>query len=207
MAARKSKAISAVAALSLTKKKAKSSTSSKLEITGFETVIPDMRDRKKQIDDLEAAQNIDQTKLIKQVREERLQAEKKGTFYRSCAVLSKDDKPALLSFKDSFSRLENTEENRDALKGALGDSYALLVTEGCTVKVSSGVTAEKLQQVLGADAFQKLLSVVELEEFLTFNKGFMERRATLRPNLPSATNDALDAMVEELQYKPSLKLK
>lgn len=205
-ASAKSQAVSAVAALSLTKKKPKSSVSTeKLEVTGFEKIIPQMRQRRQEMDDLEAAQKIDEAKVLHAVKKERLEAEKKGAFYRSCLVQSDDGKPSLVSFSDSFSKLET--ENEEILRDALGDNYDALVNRVCDIKVRAGITADRIKEVVGEEAFDKLLTVVELDESLVFSKDFMQRRATLRPKMSAELNDAIDTMVDTVQRKPSVRLK
>lgn len=209
MPARKAKAAAnAAPGLILTAPKkgaaAKKSGKDRLSITGHEKLATTMRERQKKMDSLDALQKTDKKLLTDDVKAKRLAAEKAGDFHSTVLVESEDGKPAQIVFQDRYAKVDV--EHEDALRSALSGNFETLFKKGVSVKVTAGKTLADFEEALG-DKFADFLKLVDCTEFLSPGKGYMQKRAALRPGLDDATNDAIDAITDQVQVTPSVKLK
>jgi len=188
----------------LTKPEGKSSKSDKLPVVGHEKQAAKIRSLVQEIESAEAEKSVLCSDLIAVCAEKRLTAEKAGDFHKTCEVASEDNDPVLVIFADKYSKVDVVHE--DVLKKALGDSYGVLVRRGVEVKAKPETTLAALKEALGGK-FDALAALVDLTEYLVPGKGYMEKRATLRPTLDDATNTVIDGITAQVQQKPSVKTK
>lgn len=208
MPARKAKAAAnAAPALILTKPTkgaAAKKSKDRLSIPGHEALAKKMRERGKKLDSLGAEQKKDIATLRDSVKEQRLAAEKAGDFHKTVLVESADGKPVQVVFQDRYSKVDVDHE--DALRTALSGNYDQLFTKGIDVKVKPNATLDALKAALG-DKFDAFAALCDVTEYLAPTKDYMTKRSAIRGGLDETTNDAIDAITDQVQVSPSVKLK
>ncbi len=183
---------------------AKKAKSTKLEIKGFESIIPEMRRRRKKIEDLSKKQDEVKADLIKTVSAKRLAAEKRGNFHKTCTLPSDDNKPGLVVFQNKFSKIDCDHEA--TLKKGLNGHYKNLVSRRFSLSVKPDTTLRALKSALG-NKFDAFASLVDVHEFLKVKGEFMEARAGLRDSLTNEENATCDDITAQCQQDPQVKVK
>lgn len=174
-----------------------------LVLTGHETVAARVRDRARQLDSLEAEQKADCAELIDAAKTCRREAEAAGNFHKMVKVATDND-PISLVFSDRYSPV--AVENEEALREALGASYDAMFRREVKVSQRKDMNLDALKALLG-DKFDAFAAAFDVKEILTPVDGFMETRANLRPSLGTALNATVDGIIDQVQYKPSVKTK
>ena len=165
-----------------------------------------MRANKEQLENLEAEYDEDKAAVIAKCKVERFDAECGGAFYKTCVVGATDEVDgAAVSFIDKYKTLNTDDEEQ--IRDGVGDQFDSHFTRGFTIKARDGISMEKVKEALGEEHYEVLCGLFDLSETLSFNKGFMEARATLRPTMSQKANEFLDSVVDYAQQKPSVKLK
>lgn len=183
---------------------ASTSKGEKLVLTGHEAVASRLRERAQQIDTLEAEQKIESAEIIAAAKILRREAEATGAFTKTVAVATEEGSPISLVFADKYSDVDVAHE--PALRAALGASYDTCFRRQAKVKARGDLTVEKLQALLG-DKFGAFCTAFDVTEYLTPVDGFMETRANMRRGMSNELNAAVDQVVDQVQYKPSVRLK
>ena len=176
----------------------------KLVLTGHEEVASRLRERARAIETLEAEQKAEAADLINVAKNFRRDAEAAGDFHKTVNVATTDDKPISLSFSDRYSPV--AVESEDALRGALGSHYDAMFRREVKVSQRKDMDLDSLKAILG-DKFDAFAAAFDVKEVLVPVDGFMETRANLRPSLSKDLNTVVDGIVDQVQYKPSLKTK
>ncbi|KKL17621.1 hypothetical protein LCGC14_2483770, partial [marine sediment metagenome] len=135
------------------------------------------------------------------VRAVKQEVEEKGGLYKSFAIASEDEQPAIVLYKNMFSKLDP--DNEDELRKSLKDNYDNLFEAQTDVKLKKNVDFDKLRALLG-DKFDIFFSATK---FISFKKNFMENRATARSKLNKRTNAMVDRWTVEHQSSPDLRMK
>lgn len=178
--------------------------SSKLVVFGHEATVAKMRADQKLLDALTTSLDESKAKLREAIAKVRLREEKKGNFHKTVILPSSDGENAKMIFQNRFSKIDVKHEA--ALKTALNGHAKQLVSRKFELKVKGETTLRALKAALG-DKFEALLGLVDLHEFLAISGDFMEIRAELRPSLTAEENSACDAIVEQCQHPPQVRLK
>lgn len=192
--------------MNLTKSTKKKGGVNKAVMSGFEDVATRVKERARQMDALKAEQEIDTAELVAEARAFRIAEECAGNFAKTVDVPTEqgDGDKVQVVFSDRYTGIDP--EHEPVLRVALGRHFDGVLKLTATAKPRSDLTVEKLQAVLG-DKYEAFCSLFEVSEQYTPVAAFMETRANLRPTLTSAVNEALDVIVERVQYKPSIKTK
>jgi hypothetical protein len=181
----------------------KSAKKDALVLTGHEETAARVRDRAREIETLEAEQKQDAAALIEAGRVFRREAEASGSFHKTVKVAT-DDQPISLVFSDRYSPV--AVENEDALRDCLGSQYDAMFRRECKVSQRKDMNLEALKALLG-DKFDAFASAFDVKEVLVPVDGFMETRANLRPSLSAELNATVDGIVDQVQFKPSVRTK
>jgi hypothetical protein len=182
----------------------KSAKKDALVLTGHEAVAARVRDRAREIETLEAEQKTDAASLIETGRGFRREAEAAGNFHKTVKVAVDEDSTISLVFSDRYSPV--AVENEDALRGCLGSQYDALFRRECRVSQRKDMSLEALKALLG-DKFDAFAAAFDVKEVLVPVDGFMETRANLRPSLSEELNATVDGIVDQVQFKPSVRTK
>jgi len=189
----------------LTKTQGSRTKTEKLAVEGFEDLAASIRKTVLKIDSLAASLKDEKAELVSEVSALRLDAEVNGDFHKTCEVSTSDNAgPVLVIFQDKFSKVDVAHES--VLRKGLGKNFDTLFSKSADVSPRADLTMDTIIDTLGdkADAFFKLF---EVTEYLKPVKGFMEKRATLRPSLDQETNDFLDGVTSQVQHSPTVKVK
>ena len=173
----------------------------KLEVTGFESVVPQIRNIDDQVTKLQEQRQLMKDLILNRVRDVKRDTEEKGVLYKSYLIKSEDDQPAIVQYKNMFSKLDLS--NEEQLKKTLNSHYDLLFETQCDVKVKNNADIEKLRTLLGEN-FDVFFSSTK---YIAFKKEFMENRAAVRDKLTKPSNAMLDRWVSENQASPDLRMK
>ena len=174
-----------------------------LVLMGHEDVATRVRDRARLLDNLETEQKQDAAVLIDAARSFRREAEASGNFHKMVKVATDTD-PISLVFSDRYSPV--AVENEPALREALGASYDAMFRREVKVSQRQDLNLDALKALLG-DKFVAFAAAFDVKEVLTPVDGFMETRANLRPMLGTALNATVDGIIDQVQYKPSVRTK
>lgn len=175
-----------------------------LVLTGHEEVAARVRERARVLDNLEAEQKQDAASLIEASRVFRREAEAAGGFHKTVKVATTTEEPISLVFSDRYS--STSVESEDALKAALGSSYAAMFRREAKVTARKDMTLDTLKAALG-DKFEAFCGLFDVKEVLTPVDGFMETRANLRKAMTPEFNALVDGIVDQIQFKPAVKTK
>lgn len=178
--------------------------SSQLVVAGHEATVAKMRADQKMLDSLTESLKESKAKLREAVGKVRLREEKKGNFHKTVVLPSSDGEDAKMIFQNKFNKIDVKHEQD--LKAALNGHAKNLISRRFELKVKKETTLRALKAALG-DKFEALLGLVDLHEFLAISGDFMEVRAELRPTLTPEENAACDAIVEQCQHPPQVRLK
>jgi hypothetical protein len=173
----------------------------KLEVTGFESVVPQIRQLDEQMVEMQEKRQNMKDLILNRVRDVKQSVEEEGAMYKSFVIVSEDDKPAIVNYKNQFSKLDP--DNEEQLQKSLKDNYEDLFETRTDVKLKKNVNMDKLRELLG-DQFDVFYSTTE---YIGFKKNFMENRAALRDKLNKRTNVMLDRWTVEHQTSPDLRMK
>lgn len=168
----------------------------KLKISGLEKLSSKLRERAKQIEDLEMEQSQEEKTLLAVVKSERINAEKNNEFYKCCVVETDTEQPIRVQFSNKYSK--SNIENEEVLKECLGELYPELFAKKEVVKLRDTTDLFSLRQLLG----ERFEVFFETEEYLV--PCDMEHRAKLRQHLNNKTNDVVDQLREQVSQKPSI---
>lgn len=175
----------------------------KLQIRGLEKLSSKLRARVKEIKQLEEEQKNEESVLLDTVKNERIDAEKKGSFYKTCLVLSEEeDQPVRVTFSNKFSKIK--EENEPILRECLGPLYDELYVNVTLAKVRDDVSVQTLKEKLGEELYTMLF--VE-EKFIGHREDFLENRAKLRQKLSAKTMDVVDQLTDQTICKAGISYK
>lgn len=178
--------------------------SSQLVIAGHEATVAKMRADQKLLDTLTESLKEQKSDLRAAVGRVRLREEKKGNFHKTVTLPSSDGEDAKVIFQNKFNKIDTKHEG--ALKKALNGHASKLISRRFELKVKKETTLKALKAALG-DKFEALTGLVDLHEFLAISGEFMETRAQLRPNLTADENAACDAITDQCQQPPQVRLK
>jgi len=181
--------------------KTKSKEVPKLSVKGLEKLAASMRKRNSEIESLSAEQKLDEKTVIDLVKVERIGAEKKGAFYKTCLVESEDNFPVKVTFNNKFQKIQTQHEPE--LRKVLGKLFDDLYVMRTDVKLRETTSVEVLKQILG-DKFDALF---ETDVSICHRDEFMENRAKLRLSLDDKTNTVIDMLTDQVQAKPSVSFK
>lgn len=196
--AKKSKEV--VVPLLLTKKSAEVP---KISVGGLQKIASSLRSRAKQIADLEAAQKAEETVLLDKVKKERIAAEKKGNFVKTCLVQSEEeDRPVRVTFANKFSKIAS--ENEPVLRECLSDLFDELYKVQTTVRIRDDISPQMLKDKLGEEMYGLLFTE---EKFIGHRDEFLENRARLRMKLNNKTMEVIDQLTDQCISKPSVSVK
>jgi uncharacterized small protein (DUF1192 family) len=182
----------------------KSAKKDALVLLGHEETAARVRDRAREIETLEAEQKQDAAALIEASRVFRREAEAEGNFHKTVKVATATDDTISLVFSDRYSPV--AVENEDALRDCLGSQYDAMFRRECKVSQRKDMNLEALKALLG-DKFDAFASAFDVKEVLVPVDGFMETRANLRPSLSAELNATVDGIVDQVQFKPSVRTK
>lgn len=168
----------------------------KLRVTGLQKIASKLRERAKQIQNLETEQKEEENLLLDIVKKERINAEKNGEFYKCCNVETETENPVRVQFSNRYSKIDI--ENEEVLKECLGKLYPELFIKREVVKLRETTDIVSLRQLLG----ERFEFFFEKEEYLI--PCDLEHRAKLRQNLNDATNDVVDKLREKCSHAPSI---
>lgn len=173
----------------------------KLEVSGFESVVPQIRKIDDQVTALQEQRLQMKDLILNKVRDVKRDTEEKGALYKSFIIKSEDDAPAVVQYKNMFSKLDpsNEEEMRKVLNG----HYDTLFETKHDIKMKDNADLEKLRALLG-DNFDVFFNSTK---HIAFKKEFMENRASLRDKLTKQSNVVLDRWVSQNQASPDLRMK
>lgn len=174
----------------------------KFPVTGFETTVPELRKIDEQIAHLTDQRNQKREEILKNVRKLRKHWEKKGKFYKTFIIQSKDGVSAVVLFKNAFSKVDSDMETE--MREKLGDEvfndlYEVVTVEALKRKPSWA----DLRKALGKRANE----FIDKSKHISHRKEFMEMRADLRTQVSTEINKVLDEYTESVQATPDLRLK
>ncbi len=173
----------------------------KMEVTGFESVVPQIRKIDTEMEELKNKRQQMKDLILNKVRSVKQTVEEKGGLYKSFSITSEDEQPAVVLYKNMFSKLDP--DNEDELRKSLKDSYENLFEAQTDVKLKKDADTDKLKKLLG-DNFSVFFSETE---YIGFKKNFMENRASLRDKFNKRTNAMVDRWTVEHQSSPDLRMK
>jgi hypothetical protein len=173
----------------------------KYEVTGFEALIPEIRNLDKEIEKLNEKRESMRDVMMNSIKNIKLVEEEKGILYKTFLVGSADGVPATVLFKNSFSKLDV--ENEEVMRKVLGDLFDTLFTKESTMVMRKGVDMEALRKALGAAAE----TFFEKKEHIAFTKDFMEQRLPVRKTATKQINAQIDKWTSDCQAKPDLRMK
>lgn len=173
----------------------------KMEVPGFESLVPQIRKLDEQMEELANKRDMMKALIINTVRDMKQKAEVNGSLYKSFTILSEDGQNATILYKNQFSKLDP--ENEESMRKTLKDSFETLFENAEDVTFKKNADTDVLRKLLG-DKFEQFFST---KKYIKFCKDFMERRASLRPNLNKSTNALLDKWTSDNQASPDLRMK
>lgn len=178
-----------------------------LEVRGEEELARSIRDRQTQLDTLQERQDKEKGSLVLVAKNARRKAERELKFHKtihfSTGVELAD--PVKVIFKDDYSEVDP--EQMTFFKVAFGaELCAELFLKTAKVKAKQPITLGQLKKTLG-DKFEAFCELFEVSEVIVPKGPFMERRAERRRMLTEDVNDKLDAIIDIIQHKPSVKTK
>lgn len=179
----------------------KASSKTKLFIDGHEELVDRLVDRHKELESLEAEQELDLQEIRGVGVEEMREEEDGGDFHKTCRVRG-NDQDVRVTRKDAFSKIAM--DHKPVLQDLLGSAFDTLFVEGCDLKltVDPEVFIAACEEVgLNVSKF------FDRTNWVKPKKGFLEMRATLRPSLDDTENEALDAITDQFAYKSSVGFK
>jgi len=176
----------------------------KLPIVGLEKNAARIRANKAKIEALATEVEIDAHVVIDRCMTDRRDAETAGNFHTTCEVASGDGKPVQVVFQNKYSKIDM--EHEESLKEALNSHYDSMIRRGVDVKVKPDVTLDKIREALG-DQFDALLALVDVVEYLTPGKDFMDKRASRRSSMTPDENQKVDDIIDQCQYSPQVRTK
>jgi hypothetical protein len=158
----------------------------KYEVTGFEALIPEIRNLDKELEKLNEKREAMRDVMMNRIKDIKLTEEEKGILYKTFIVSSADGVPATVLFKNAFSKLDV--ENEEIMRKVLGDVFDTLFTKESSMQLRKGVDLEALRKALGtlADTY------FEKKEYIAFAKDFMEQRLPLRKTADKKINAQID---------------
>lgn len=170
----------------------------KLTVTGLQKLATKLRERNRQIEDLAAAQKEEETAMLNVVKQERIDAEKKGHFFKCCLVESETEQTVKVQFANKFSKIDIS--NEEILRECLGGLFDELYVPETIVRIRDDISPQMLKDKLGEEMYTLLFKE---EKFIGHRDEFMEVRARLRLTLNDKTNNVIDQLINQCQSKPS----
>ncbi len=178
----------------------------KLVVTGFEKQARQLRSRKNEIEELDDIQKIELIDFRAAIADERMAAEKKGQFYKTCSVSAgRNHEPVIVTFKDAYKKLRNAKQE-ETLKRAFGKHYDNFFSKQVEMKINDGVDVETLREALGPRAYAALEKHVKISEYVKVKGSLMEARSHLRSTAEAVTNERLDIVMSAIQQEPQVRL-
>ena len=173
----------------------------KHDVTGFESVVPQIRQIDTDIAELNKKRNGMKDLILSRVKELKKELEAKKQLFKSFVVLSEDNAPAVVLFKNAFKKLDvsNEEDMRKVLNGKFDQLFEFVES----VKLKSNADMDELRKLLGArfdDFFQT-------NKHIAFREDFMEQRTELRKKMGKRQNAIVDKWVADNQASPDLRMK
>lgn len=203
MAATKKAAAAALRNVDLTK--AKDDDGGKLRVEGMaaKNLARAYLDTHEELEALQEEQKERKQQILELVAAKRLAAEKAGRFYTTAQIEVEDDEMLQVLWTDRYKTLDVS--HQPLLKRLFGKQYDELFRDATELKVTEDVAFDDMQLALGTRAFEALQKFVNVAPTLKLKKGFMEQRARLRTTLDDTSNGAIDDVVGNVAYSPSLK--
>lgn len=176
-----------------------------LVLFGFETLVDAFIKRKEKIEALQQDQDNDEAVIIAEARAAKISAEKAGAFHKSVQVLGKKLGDLCVVFANRFGEIDIS--NAGLLRMLMApELYGECIQ--CKVKLTAktAVSKSQLQAELGEEAFDKLVKLFDLTEYLAPTAEFLEARAMMRPVSDEGTNEQVDQLIEHVQAKPQVRV-
>jgi hypothetical protein len=173
----------------------------KCPVSGLEEIPVQIREIDKKIDELSTAREAMRTLIMNHVSPLMKENVTKGLLYKTYLILSKDDNPAQVIYKNMFSKLDITNEKvmREVMGAYFNEFFSIETTQMMKKNADMG----RLKTILG----DKYDDFFEDKSVVSFAKDFMEKRATLHPKLTKEIKAQLDGWTKEYQAKPDLRVK
>jgi len=173
----------------------------KAEVTGFEAMVPQIREIDKQMEELkgkrEDLRGIIMNKVVPMMRE----GLSRGYLVKTYIVNSEDEKPATVLFKNMYSKLDPS--NEAPMREVMGPLFDKFFTKTTDYTMKSSANKNELKKLLG-DRFSEFFEDVEA---LSFTKEFMEQRAGMHDQLNANSRKNLDEWMAKHQANPDLRMK
>jgi len=185
----------------LTNRPSRSSKKPKLEVTGQEDLVDELIRINEELESLKTELRMGKETLIKVARDEMRDAERSGTFAQTCIVKG-TGQDARVTRVDKFSKIDTSKV--DILVDLLGDLYEDLFEQ--RTEVALKVPFELLDREARSAGID-LSKFLDNRHHISPKKGFLARRAELRPELGEEENVALDAITDVAAYSPRVGFK
>jgi hypothetical protein len=180
---------------------AKKASTTKLFIDGHEELVDELVERHKELESLEAEQELGLKQLREIGVEEMRDQEGDGEFHKTCRVKG-SEQDIRVTRKDAFSKIAIN--HKPVLQDLVGSVFDTLFAEGCDLKLT--VDPETFIAACEAAGLQ-VSKFFQRTDWIKPKKGFLEMRATLRNKMDETENEGLDAITDQFAYKSSVGFK
>jgi len=173
----------------------------KFEVTGFESVVPQIRKIDSEIEELLKRRQGMKDLILSRVKELKKSQEQEGCLYKSFVIVSDVDPQPVVLFKNQFKKLDL--DNEEVMRKILNGKFDELFEKSEDVKLKKKIDFDVLRKVLG-DKFGTYFTDTE---FIAFKDDFMELRAALRKKMGKKQNAVVDKWTADNQASPDLRMK
>jgi len=174
----------------------------KMEITGLEAVVPQIRKIDTDIEALAKQREDLRGIIMNKVGPIMKDGLSKGHLVKSYIVKSEDGQPATVLYKNAYSKLDPS--NEQSMKEFLGDMFSMFFSvQTSDASLKKNANTNELRKLLG-DRFSEFFSETKS---IDFTKDFMEKRASLHDQLKAPVRGQLDKWMGDHQAKPDLRMK
>lgn len=173
----------------------------KYDVSGFEETVVQIREIDSQMKELSESRNDLRGLIIDRVRILKEREEKKGNLFKTFVIASSDESPAVVLFKNAFSKIGV--ENEEVMRKELGPVFDRLYERKEQVSLKSKAKMDDLRKALG----KRFSEFFDVKEHIAHKKNFMEMRADLRGEVSAKINAELDSYTKQCQSSPDLRMK
>jgi len=129
--------------------------------------------------------------------------ETKGMFYKT-ALAKGYDRKATITRKDQYSKI--SQDNAEYLSNMLGELFETFFQQETDAKLAC--SWEKFAIDAVASGFDNVQDYFELTDYIKIKSGTLNELSKLREKQPESSQvQILDEIIEQCQYKPSLRVK
>lgn len=173
----------------------------KYTVSSLKGVVPQIREIDSQMTKLAELREFHKKSILNYVVPLKQKEEKEGRLFKSFIIESDDDIPAVVLFKNAFSKIPIS--NEPVMRENLGEHFDELYEIDSQTALKSGVKLDELRMLLG----KRFEDFFGESKYISHKKDFMERRAEMRGKVTKKVDEALDVYTKDTQATPDLRMK